>query len=261
MLYARNILWQRSRWFALLIWLMIHAIAGISPAASGERGLLWKMESANTPTSYLFGTIHTDDERVREFSPKLKQAMQQCQSFMMEIAPASDMSAAFLPHGTLRDLLQPEEIDKVLRLVDQLAMHDEVALRMKPWLLAAVLSLPRPQSPWYQDVLLYYLANDLNLQLLGIETPAEHYSALDSLSQEEQLTLLRTVLDQTQEEKEKAFEMVLQAYLDKDAARCTVGQGEKRAAGPAQRTHGAAHRGTGEERCGIRRGGRLTPAG
>ncbi len=48
-----------------------------SPAADMQetpytQGLLWKIESAGTPPSYLFGTIHSDDPRVIQLPAPVK---------------------------------------------------------------------------------------------------------------------------------------------------------------------------------------------
>ncbi len=189
---------------------------GIHSALGADRGLLWKIESANAPASHLFGTIHTDDARVTDFSPELKQAMQQSKRFMMETLPSSNLSVFFMQQGSLRDLLSAQEIEQVLKLADAHAMHDDFALRMKPWLLASVFTLPRPQSIFYQDIQLYAMAGNSGMELLGLEEAAEHFSALDGLSMDKQLTLLRAVLALPQEQKEQAFEAVVQAYVNKE---------------------------------------------
>lgn len=189
---------------------------GMHSALGAERGLLWKIESTGAPISYLFGTIHTDDVRVTDFSPELKQAMRQSKHFMMEVLPPANFSVFFMKQGTLRDLLTEQEIDQVLKLADQHVIQERVALRMKPWLLASVLTLPRAQSFFYQDIQLYAMANNSGMKLLGLEEADEHFSALDEMSLENQLTLLRAVLALPQEEKEQAFEAVVQAYVNRD---------------------------------------------
>jgi uncharacterized protein YbaP (TraB family) len=196
-------------------WVLVWLWLGVSAAVAGERGLLWKLEHNGAPAGYLFGTIHTDDARVTDFSPQLRQAMQQAQSFMMEMLPPTDLSVIFMP-GSLRELLSPEEVEQLLKLAEQHALSDETALRIKPWLLATMFSLPRPQSPFAQDILLLSLAREQGLPLYGLEQTAEHFGVLDNLNMPQQLTLLRAVLAQPQDQKEQAFERVVQAYLSKE---------------------------------------------
>src|SRR5690606_11294256 len=50
-------------------------------------------------------------------------------------------------------------------------------------------------------------------------TTEEHFGALDGLTREEHLTMLRAVLKRTPEEKERDFERLLGAYLEGDIGR------------------------------------------
>lgn len=211
---------MKNRWMpgiaGIVLALFLHGAQAV------ERGLLWKIETADTPASYLFGTIHTDDERVTNFTPELLQALQQSQNFVMEVLPPRDFSLFTMPQGTLRDHLSEDEIAQVLQQADAHAMTDQLALRMKPWLLASVYTLPRAQSIFFQDIQLYALAQQYHLQLQGLEPADEHFSALDELSMAEQLTLLRAVLALSQQQKEQAFEAVVQAYVSKQVEQILV---------------------------------------
>ena len=200
-------------------WLLVLPWLSMSFAHGDDRGLLWKIESDNTPASYLFGTIHTDDARVTDFSPRLREALDESQTFMMEVLPPRDMTLILMKQGSLQNLLTPHELEEVKRLADMHAIGEDVALRMKPWLLASIFSLPRAQSPFTQDTLLYGMAGSSGKQIVGLEPPEAHFGALDSLSNAEQLVLLRLSLTQSIEEKEEAFEAVMQAYLDKEVGK------------------------------------------
>lgn len=213
-------LWRGFAWLLALSWLCM------SFAHGDDRGLLWKIESDNAPPSYLFGTIHTDDARVTDFSPQLREALENSQTFMMEVLPLRDMTPIFMKQGSLQDMLTPQEVEAVKQLADMHAIGADVALRMKPWLLASIFSLPRAQSPFTQDVLLYGMAGSSGKPMVGLETPEAHFGALDSLSDAEQLTLLRVSLTQSVEEKEEAFEAVVQAYLDREIGKIAA-QDEK----------------------------------
>jgi uncharacterized protein YbaP (TraB family) len=46
-------------------------LAAFSTAVFAAPGLFWKAESPANKTIYLFGTIHTDDNLVTNFSPVL----------------------------------------------------------------------------------------------------------------------------------------------------------------------------------------------
>lgn len=214
-------LWRSLAGLLLLSWL------AIGPAHGEERGLLWKIEAPGVAPSYLFGTIHTDDPRVTDFSPALRQALQESRVFMMEVLPPRDLTPILMKQGSLADQLTPQELAQVKSLAETHALSEDIALRMKPWLLASVFSLPRPQSPLTQDILLYGMASGSGKQVLGLEAAAAHFGALDSLSDAEQLSLLRLTLAQSVEEKEQDFELIMQAYRDKEIGRIAA-EDEKR---------------------------------
>lgn len=187
-------------------------------SAYAEKGLLWKVEAPSGKVSYLFGTMHSDDPRINEFSPAIQTAMQASETYMMETLPSRDPSIYFMADGArLKDLLTEPEYDKFRELVDYHVMHDEAANRMKPWLLAVVFDLPKPDTGYSQDAQLYALAEAQGKEALGLEDQAEHFASLDALSTEEQLTMLRAVLKRTQAQKERDFELLLNAYLKGDA--------------------------------------------
>ena len=115
-------------------------------ALASDNGLLWKLETPSGKVSYLLGTIHTDDQRVTEFSPKIIEAFNQSEAFMMETLPPRDPSIFMMKQGTVAELLTEKEFDQVRELADFHSMHIEAAMRMKPWLLAVIFDLPKPKA-------------------------------------------------------------------------------------------------------------------
>lgn len=200
--------------------LPLPSVGAAQAAESKDIGLLWKLEAPSGKISYLFGTMHSDDPRINDFSPALKQALKESEAFMMEVLPASDPGIYLMENGeNLHELMSEKEIEKVLELAEVHSMHRDAALTMKPWLLAMIFDLPKPQSPFTQDVMLYSMAQSQGLEVLGLEDTKEHFESLDSFSREEQLTMLRAVLKRSQKEKEKDFEALLKAYLTGDTAK------------------------------------------
>ncbi|HLD08741.1 MAG TPA: TraB/GumN family protein [Methylophilaceae bacterium] len=186
---------------------------------AAETGLLWKAEAPNGKASYLLGTMHTDDPRATEFSPAVLKAFSDSEAFMMETLPTRDQSSYFMQDKTLRNLLTEDEVEQVIKLADFHAMHTNVALRMKPWLLAVVFDLPRPMALYSMDELLLAKAGEQDKKVLGLEDTAEHFAVLDSFSIDEQLVMLRAVLKHSQADKERDFELLLKAYLSGDTAK------------------------------------------
>ena len=191
----------------------------VATSQAAETGLLWKLESPSGKVSYLFGTMHSDDARVNDFSPAVMQALTDSEVFMMETLPPSSPSIYFMENQSLRDLLTDKELEQVLKLAEFHSMHTDAAMQMKPWLLAMVFDLPKPQTPYAQDVQLLGKAQDQSKQILGLEDTEEHFGLLDSFSREDQLTMLRAVLNRSQQDKERDFDALLKAYLAGDTAR------------------------------------------
>jgi len=188
-----------------------------SASAWAAPGLFWKAESPDNQIIYLFGTIHTDDNRVTEFSPALMSALKSIDVFMMETQASQDNQVLMMPDGNLNDMLSQDELDKVYALTDFHVMHRANVLRMKPWLLAAIFDSPRPLTPFAQDNLLMTKAEDLGKEVRGIESAVEHFSAMDSLSRDEQLLMLRAVLKRSDAQKSDDYEHLIKAYLAGDS--------------------------------------------
>lgn len=186
-------------------------------AQAADKGLFWKAESPTGITSYLFGTMHTDDNRVTDFSPAVLDALSNVDTFMMEVSPGQDPKLLMLAEGNLATLMTNEEFEQVRELADFHVMHLGAAMQMKPWLLAVIFDLPRPQTPFAQDNLLMTKAEALQKNVEGIETAQAHFGVMDEFTLDEQMTMLRAVLKRTQQEKERDFERLMTAYLNGDA--------------------------------------------
>ncbi len=194
-------------------------LSAVSLNVAAAPGLFWKAEAPDKNPIYLFGTIHTDDNRVTEFSPAVISALKSIDVFMLETKDAQDTKYLNLTSGSLKDRLTETELEQVYALADFHVMHRNAVLRMKPWLLAAIFDSPRPLTPFAQDNLLMTKAKDLAKEVRGLESAAEHFGTMDSLSLDEQLLMLRAVLKRSEEEKLKDYERLIKAYLAGNSAK------------------------------------------
>lgn len=202
-------------------WLILCLALMPSLVQAADKGLFWKVESLSGITSYLFGTMHTDDNRVTEFSPQVLEALNSVDTFMMEVSPGQDPKLLMLKEGNIATLMTNEEFEQVRELADFHVMHLGAAMQMKPWLLAVIFDLPRPQTPFAQDNLLMTKSEELLKNVEGIETAQEHFGVMDDFTLDEQMIMLRAVLKRTQEQKERDYERLLSAYLKGDAESIT----------------------------------------
>jgi uncharacterized protein YbaP (TraB family) len=192
-------------------------LAFLSANVYAEQGLFWKVESPAGNVSYLFGTMHTDDNRVTDFSPAVNEAIKSIDAFMMETLTPDDPGVFMRPEGSLQDILSEKELNTVYELAEFHTMHREAAMHMKPWLLAVVFDSPKPLTPFAQDNLLMTKAEDLGKEVIGIEDTREHFGVMDSFSLDEQSIMLRAVLRRSPEQKEHDFERLIHAYLAGDS--------------------------------------------
>jgi uncharacterized protein len=143
----------------------------------------------------------------------VKQALKSVDTFMMEVAETPSVELLRMPQGDLKQYLSDTELDKVSALADFHVMPLSTVLQMKPWLLAVLFNLPKPQTPFAQDFLLKAKAEELDKKILGLESVRAHFETMDSLTLDEQLEMLRSVLKRNQAQKERDFEKLLKVYL------------------------------------------------
>ncbi|MGP1717540.1 MAG: TraB/GumN family protein [Methylophilus sp.] len=203
-----------------IIWLFIClCLLTCSSLQAAEKSLFWQLQSPAGHISYLFGTMHTDDNRVTDFPPVVFNALKNVDTFMLEVAESPKTELLRMPQGDLKQMLTETELDQVTVLADKHVMPLSTVLQMKPWLLAVVFDLPKPQTPFAQDFLLKARAEELDKNILGLETPQAHFAVMDSLTIDEQLLMLRAVLKRSEAQKEKDFERLMRAYLSGDPER------------------------------------------
>ncbi len=182
-----------------------------------EHSNFWEIKSPDGSLNYLYGTIHTDDNRVSNISKKVIEAMKACQLFLMETDDISDPNLLTNNNLTYESYLDESEIEKIRYLADFHTMQYEKVIKMKPWLLAVIFDSPRPITPFNLDNLLKTKAIDLGLEIKGIETSEEHFQVLDDFSITEQISFLRKVLSLTMKQKELDYEELISAYLSQNS--------------------------------------------
>ena len=207
---------QSVRSFLFKISFAVIVFAASQFALAADNGLLWKLEAPGGKVSYLLGTMHTDDQRVTEFSPKISEAFNKTEAFMMETLPPRNPSIFMMKQGTVAEMLTEKEFDQVRELADFHSMHIEAAMHMKPWLLAVIFDLPKPKALYSMDELLMAKAEEQDKKIIGLEKTSEHFSVLDAVSMDDQMVMLRAVLKRSQKDKERDFERLLKAYQSGD---------------------------------------------
>ncbi len=196
--------------FSILIMLLLNLSSNVH---ARELGLFWKLNAPNGSTHYLFGTIHSDDNKIVNFLPIIKKSLNASDLLLVEITPGGHSQNLFLKDYSLVPFLNELELSQVRMLSEFHVMFFENVIRMKPWLLAIIFDSPRPHTEFNQDYLLMAMAAELDKEVLGIESSQEHFATMDSLSLDEQLMMLRAVLKKTEKEKISDYNLLMKDYL------------------------------------------------
>ncbi len=204
-----------KRFFILAILLL----NTITIAYANDRGIFWKLKAPNGLTHYLFGTIHTDENRIITFLPIVKQSLDASDLLVVEIASDDHAKNLFMSNHSLTSDLNEAELNQIKKLSEFHVMYFENVIRMKPWLLAIIFDSPKPSSEFNQDFLLMSMASDLDKDITGIESSQEHFAIMDSLSLDDQLVMLRSVLKKTEKERLADYRLLMKEYLLADLYR------------------------------------------
>ena len=183
------------------------------------KSVFWQITDKQEKKHYLFGTIHTDDNRVSNFNPIVLDKLKEIDIFVMETDEILDRSILQVDSKIYEGRLTEKELEKIYALADFHTMSRESILSMKPWLLAVIFDSPRPITPFNQDNLLKSKAEDFLKITQGLESPSEHFKVLDLFTIEEQMSLLKAVLKKDLKQKEDNYESLISAYLSSDVER------------------------------------------
>jgi uncharacterized protein YbaP (TraB family) len=201
-----------------------------STTTGASAPLLWRIESPrpdkHVRSSYIFGTIHIDDQQVMDIPDSVTRRLSVANSLLLELE-LNDINSIdilrkmlFTDGKNLQQFLSQANYDRVTQALAETGNHlpADVLSLLKPW--AAMLMLIRPEnsSGTFLDKKLANLARQSGTPVLGLETIDEQLSVFDNIPIEDQITLLDSAIDRLPE-KTESFQQLLQAYLSGDLDR------------------------------------------
>jgi uncharacterized protein YbaP (TraB family) len=202
-------------------------MALVAPCAASEpfvQGLLWRLDKPGIPASWVFGTLHSNDPRVRALPVPVAHAFSQARTFAMEIYWSETEDEHFYEAMQFDDArrlasLVGDEVYSRLRQELGSAAPPEAALaRTKPW--AALLRIAAVRGKGDGPTLdrsLFVAARERRMTMLGLEWLDEQVAAFEAIPIETQIALLRHALDH-RAELEAQMEPTIQAWLARDLA-------------------------------------------
>ncbi|MEX2164019.1 MAG: TraB/GumN family protein [Sulfuricaulis sp.] len=185
------------------------------------QGVLWKISAPGVKSSYLFGTMHSDDARIADLPPPVTRAFDASDRFAMEALIDADgliymAQAMFFNDGrTLEQVIGKELFAKSVEAMTTHGVPTVAVEKQKPWAVMMALSMPRPKTGEFLDLILEQRAKRLNKPVAGLETIEEQVAVFNDLPLPDQVVLLKeTVRSHPQFETE--IEKMVIAYLARD---------------------------------------------
>ncbi|WP_201219997.1 TraB/GumN family protein [Halochromatium roseum] len=211
-----------GRWLVLVILCGFLAETALAEPCC-EQGLLFRLdpEVSAQPSSWLFGTMHSDDPRVTRLPAPVLAAFDSALGVVLEVVPDAAMQEAsraamvLSPGERLSEQLPPAVYQEILIALSERGIPQAAAERLAPWAILLVLSMPPPSSAPVLDLVLYQRAAELDKPVVGLESIAEQLSVFQALSLEEQVVLLESTL-RHRAQLPQIFAALLDAYLDGD---------------------------------------------
>jgi len=215
---------QRSRYVVLFVCFLLVACAPKVQETKPEStsiGLLWKISKSGFSDSYLFGTIHSDDERVTKLSTEVQLAFNSSPVFALELildeaATKSVMAYMYFSDGnSLQNVIGDDLFKRSVEALRKKGVPDQTVNRMKPWAVFTVLNMPDNQSGTFLDAMLYDEALKTKKKVIGLETPMEQVNVFDGLGYDIQTQLLEKTLDQYAD-MQNVMDEIIGIYLTQD---------------------------------------------
>lgn len=187
------------------------------------KGLLWKVEGASGRPNYVFGTVHSDDPRVAQPPAPVAEALRSARIFIMEMlfneANIGTMAQAMFASDdrSLQNRLTAAEYVTAVRAFAQRGIPEQVVQTMAPWAAMATLSIPPSQGGMPLDLVLYSSAVSAGKPAQGIESAAEQLAMFTTMSEADQIALLKLTLQDLPRQKQ-LYDELFRLYTQRDLA-------------------------------------------
>lgn len=187
-----NFIKNKALWLCLL--LVTQPVAVWS--GGFDKGILWQISKNGQKSGYVLGTIHSDDPTVTTLPAQVQRAFDESSSFTAELDLniASMLQAQMyllLPgNQSLQKILGKRRYNQCVSLMRGYGVPEMMVDRMKPWAIAAQLSMPKPTSGLFLDLKLYQMAKQKDFKLYALETAQEQLGVFEAMTERQQKIML-----------------------------------------------------------------------
>ncbi len=186
-------------------------------------GLLWKVSRIGLKPSYLFGTMHLPDKEITTLPRPVLEALDNAMSVTLEVKfdvnTFYEMSKAmnFADGSTLKEKIGPELYARTLALLKNYGFNSEMAATLKPWAAYLAISMPPSKGGLPLDMVILNRGKQFGAKIYGLETLQEQLGIFDTLSDEDQVQLLKDMVCNYDQFQRDLAEMKTM-YLKRDLA-------------------------------------------
>lgn len=198
-------------------WLILFFLATPLSAES----LLWQINKDSLKPSYIFGTIHSEDQRVMNLVPIISKHLKNADNVAFEVLmdmPTMTKSAnAMFVFGdqTLDKLVDKDLFAQIVKALKPYQIPSSMVKYLKPWAVVLMLNMPPSKTGDFLDLHLYKLAQQFKLPTYGLEKVDEQLAVFEVMPVKDQVFLLKETFKQLQEIPD-LLEKLLKLYLQAD---------------------------------------------
>jgi hypothetical protein len=204
-------------------------IMAAAAQTENANALLWRIERAGTPVSYLFGTMHLTDDRINKLSPAVEAALKSARRLILEVGDLSSASfmkafsrtrelMMFTDGRRLDQLLSEPEFAKVAGVLERSGLPREAAAAFRPWVATLMLALTDCERLRAGEGLLPLdarLAKDASargVSVSGLESLEQQFRAMADVPEADQVEMLKASL-RSYDRIADVVETTVQLYL------------------------------------------------
>ncbi|MEL6872450.1 MAG: TraB/GumN family protein [Pseudomonadota bacterium] len=202
-------------------------VAATTSLGANSGHLLWKVEKAGLPTSYLMGTLHSSDPRIAKIAPAVEQALAAVNVLALEILDGSNTELAgmmmsqpqkffYTGREDLSVHLTPDELKRGQAIAGTLGIPFE---KLQPWFAMTTIAIPAcelmatARGAKVLDAALEARARALGKTVVALETPVGQIEAIRRIPESQTVNMLKAALG-ARSSIDDQFETMKQLYLE-----------------------------------------------
>jgi len=184
-------------------------------------GILWEISKENIAPSYVFGTVHSEDERVTELPIPVIKQFNESKTFVLEMLLDNKntneiFKKMYFSNGdTLQSVIGDDLYQQSVKAIKDKGFPIDVLKRMKPWAVFTILNMPEQKTGLFMDVLLFKQAQTQSKIIRALETQQEQTAVFDDMPMASQVSLLKSTLDDL-DNIDSTLEELIAVYLERD---------------------------------------------